>query len=97
MALVYIGKYAEPIAALHIGKHLEAFLQSWTAERADTRSIGFVERRFEDDVNAQFLVQSAEFLGYGVEKFLRFNHARACYEYRLHILILNRCIILQRY
>ena len=44
MALVYIGKYAEPIAALHIGEHLEAFLQSWTAERANARSVGFVER-----------------------------------------------------
>ena len=66
MALVYVGEYAQAVARFHFGEHLDAFLQSRTAKRADARSVGLVERGFEDYFESEQLVQSDKLFGNGV-------------------------------
>ena len=75
-----VGGYAQAVALLDVGKHLQSAFYSGAAERVQRRAVGLIERCFEDDIGAQTAVDANKFAGNAVEQFGVLNDAGPCYE-----------------
>ena len=54
---MHIGQHRNREALANLGENIQTLVDTWTAERIDTRAIGLVETRLEDEFHAKLVGQ----------------------------------------